>query len=98
MFLLPPPWPLLSEGYSQDKCTLLQDGITVSFGNDPEALEALDSDVVIVDHKHWGRLRVSGEDRLKFLHGQSTADFLAMQPGTGCTTVGPDFHTVRLAR
>ena len=41
---------------------------------------------MIVDHKHWGRLRVAGEDRLTFLHGQSTADFLALQPGSGCLT------------
>ncbi len=30
---------------------------------------------------------MAGEDRLTFLHGQSTADFLAMQPGRGCSTV-----------
>ncbi len=65
----------------------LQAGIPVSFGNDAEALEALDGGVVIVDHKHWGRLRVAGEDRLNFLHGQSTGDFLAMRPGSGCFTV-----------
>ena len=59
----------------------------MSFGNDAEALGALESGVVVVDHKHWGRLRVAGEDRLTFLHGQSTADFLAMQPGRGCLTV-----------
>lgn len=59
----------------------------MSFGNDAEALGALESGVVIVDRKHWGRLRVAGEDRLAFLHGQSTADFLSMQPGRGCSTV-----------
>ncbi len=66
--------------------TEVQDGIPISFGNDAEALEALDSGVVIVDQKHWGRLRVTGEDRLTFLHGQNTADFLALQPGSGCFT------------
>ena len=68
-------------------CACQQDGIPVTFSNDAEALGALESGVVIVDHKHWGRLRVAGEDRLSFLHGQSTADFLAMQPGRGCSTV-----------
>lgn len=61
--------------------------IPVSFGNDEAAGAALENGVVIVDRTHWGRLRVSGDDRLKFLHGQSTADFLALQPGTGCRTV-----------
>ena len=43
--------------------------------------------VVLVDRSHWGRLRVSGADRLKFLHGQSTAHFLGLQPGQGMDTV-----------
>ncbi len=43
--------------------------------------------VVLVDRSHWGRIRVSGADRLKFLHGQSTAEFLGQQPGQGLDTV-----------
>ena len=30
---------------------------------------------------------MSGEDRASFLHGQSTADIGALQPGQGCPTV-----------
>lgn len=44
---------------------------------------------VVVDRSHWGRLRLGGEDRLSFLHGQSTADVAALRPGTGCDTVRP---------
>jgi len=44
---------------------------------------------VLVDRSRWGRIRVSGDDRLKFLHGQSTADFLSLAPGQGTDTVGP---------
>ena len=54
---------------------------------DRKAAEALRIGAVLVDRSSWGRLRVSGEDRLRFLHGQSTASFLALQPGQGCETV-----------
>lgn len=40
-----------------------------------------------MDRSHWGRLRLSGEDRLAFLHGQTTNDIQALKPGTGCDTV-----------
>ena len=42
----------------------------VSYGNDEEALQAAEAGCCIVDQSGWGRLRVSGPDRLKFLHGQ----------------------------
>ena len=41
---------------------------------------------VVVDRSHWGRLRLAGDDRLAFLHGQSTNDINALTPGTGCDT------------
>jgi len=36
---------------------------------------------------HWGRIRVSDEDRIRFLHNQSTNDFQQLQPGQGCDSV-----------
>ena len=36
---------------------------------------------------HWGRLRVTGRDRLSFLHGQSTAKLTDLQPGEQTETV-----------
>jgi folate-binding Fe-S cluster repair protein YgfZ len=36
---------------------------------------------------HWGRMKISGEDRLKFLHSLSTADIIGMQPGQSFDTV-----------
>ncbi|CAK0742478.1 hypothetical protein CVIRNUC_001399 [Coccomyxa viridis] len=73
-----------------DRGAVVEGDVITSFGNDADALKALSDGIVIVDHKHWGRLRVSGADRLQFLHGQSTADFLALQPGRGCATVFVD--------
>lgn len=62
-------------------------GVAVSFGNDRAAFEAWQQGTVVVDRSHWGRLRLSGPDRQSFLHGQSTADINALQPGSGGDTV-----------
>lgn len=35
----------------------------------------------------WGILEFSDEDRLRYLHNQSTNDFTSRQPGEGCPTV-----------
>lgn len=47
----------------------------------------MQSGVAIADRSTCGRIRVSGDDRLSFLHGQSTADINALKPGQGCDTV-----------
>jgi tRNA-modifying protein YgfZ len=58
-----------------------------SFGNNAQALEAANSGAMLVDRSHWGKILVSGADRLRFLHNQSTADFNALKPGSSCNTV-----------
>ncbi|MBW4655361.1 MAG: folate-binding protein [Kaiparowitsia implicata GSE-PSE-MK54-09C] len=45
------------------------------------------STTIIQDCSHWGRILVSGGDRLRFLHNQSTNAFQQQQPGEGCDTV-----------
>ncbi|KAL3843695.1 hypothetical protein ACJIZ3_001098 [Penstemon smallii] len=55
--------------------------------NDDEALEAVDNGVAVVDLSNYGRIRVSGEDRIQFLHNQTTADFECLSEGQGCDTV-----------
>lgn len=59
-----------------------------TFGNARQAIAALDSGVVLADRSHWGRIRVGGEDRLAFLHNQSTNDFKGVAAGEGRDTVG----------
>jgi folate-binding protein YgfZ len=58
-----------------------------SFGNDGEAIAAARNGVALCDRRHWGRLQLSGDDKLRFLHNQSTNDFQRLQPGRGCETV-----------
>lgn len=61
--------------------------IPMSFKNDPEAIEATQKSVAIYDRSHWGLLKISGEDRLRFLHNQSTNSIQILKPGQGCDTV-----------
>lgn len=61
--------------------------IPVSFGNDSEALEAAQNGVALCDRSHWGLIKVTGSDRLRFLHNQSTNNFERLKPGEGCDTV-----------
>jgi hypothetical protein len=42
---------------------------------------------LIYDRSHWGLLRISGEDRLRYLHNQSTNNIQQLKSGQGCDTV-----------
>jgi tRNA-modifying protein YgfZ len=57
------------------------------FGNEAAALQAAQTGVAVCDRSHWGRILVSGADRIRFLHNQTTNDFNRLQPGQGCDTV-----------
>ena len=59
----------------------------LSFGNDAAALAAVTTGVVLVDRSHWGILEMTGADRLRFIHNQTTNAFTQRQPGEGCDTV-----------
>lgn len=65
----------------------IQEGIVVSFGNEKDALLAAKEGVALCDRTHWGRILVSDDDRLRFLHNQTTNDIQSLKPGTGCDTV-----------
>jgi folate-binding protein YgfZ len=66
---------------------ILEADIPVSFDNDRQALDAAKEGVAVYDRSHWGLLKLSGDDRLRYLHNQSTNDFQKLQPGQGCETV-----------
>ncbi len=64
-----------------------ESNIVLSFNNDAEALNAVKDGVVLCDRSGWGLLKIGGEDRLRYLHNQSTNDFESLQSGQGCDTV-----------
>ncbi|KAL4282239.1 hypothetical protein GQ457_03G002850 [Hibiscus cannabinus] len=76
-----------------------EEGIIETFDNDDEALDAFDNDVVVMDLSHFGRIRVSGDDRIQFLHNQTTANFECLSEGQGCDTVfvTPTARTIDIA-
>ena len=61
-------------------------GVITSFDNDEQALKAFNHGVAICDRSHWGLFKITGEDRLRYLHNQSTNEFEKLQPGQGCNT------------
>lgn len=67
--------------------TLTDKSIPASFGNEAAAREALQTGVAIYDSSDWGKVKLTGADRLRFLHNQTTNDFNILQPGQGCDTV-----------
>jgi hypothetical protein len=58
-----------------------------TFGNDAEAVEAMRTGVALVDRSDCGIIRVADDDRIDFLHNQTTADFKSLTPGQGTDTV-----------
>ena len=66
---------------------IFADGMVVSFGNDGLAHAAAKQGVAVCSRTHWGRIQVSDDDGLRFLHNQTTNDFQSLKPGQGCDTV-----------
>ncbi len=52
-----------------------------------DAIAAAKQTLAVCDRSHWGRIEVRDNDRLRFLHNQSTNDFQSLQSGQGCETV-----------
>jgi folate-binding protein YgfZ len=46
-----------------------------------EALAAATTGVALLDRSHWGRIRLTGADRRKFLHNMTTADVNGLPDG-----------------
>ncbi|MGB3692489.1 MAG: folate-binding protein [Spirulinaceae cyanobacterium] len=58
-----------------------------SFGNDSQALKAAQEKVALWDRSHWGLIKVCDQERLRFIHNQSTNEINQLKPGQGCETV-----------
>ncbi|MEM0980222.1 MAG: folate-binding protein, partial [Cyanobacteria bacterium P01_H01_bin.58] len=61
--------------------------VPMTYGNDEQARQAVSTGVALCDRSHWGRLRVTDADRLRFLHNQTTNQIQQLRPGEGCDTV-----------
>jgi glycine cleavage system aminomethyltransferase T len=74
------------------RCSVQDLTVPVRYDNDGEwkAREAWQYGVALTDRSHWGRLRLAGADRLRFLHAQSTQAIEGLQAGTGAQTVRCD--------
>jgi len=64
-----------------------ESGVVLGFDNETQVRAAIENSIAICDRSHWGMLKITGEDRLRYLHNQSTNDFEKLQPGQGCDTV-----------
>lgn len=49
-------------------------------------LSANPNGVMLYDRSHWGRIRLTGEDRVRFLHNQSSNKLQGRQAGECCDT------------
>lgn len=54
---------------------------------DAAAIQAAQDSIAVCDRSHCGIIRVSDDDRIRFLHNQTTNDFQSLKPGQGCDTV-----------
>jgi len=52
-----------------------------------DLLTTLTTQGAVYDCSHWGRLRLTGGDRLKFVHNQTSNNCLILKPGQGADTV-----------
>ena len=58
-----------------------------TFGNDTEVLNKINTSSFLYDCSYWGLIKLSGDDRIRYLHNQSTNDFNILKTGEGCETV-----------
>lgn len=64
------------------------EGIPLDFGIAPATVwQAAYGGVAICDRSHWGLLTLTGEDRQRFLHNQTTQSWQLRSPGQGGETV-----------
>ena len=59
----------------------------VSFGNPESEFQAAAGGIVVTDHSMFGRIEVTGKDRLDLLHRLSTNSLEGLPPGSTASTV-----------
>jgi len=61
--------------------------IPLSFGDDRVSLNILKEEILLFDRSHWGLIKLTGDDRQRFLHNQTTNKIESLQPDGGSDTV-----------
>ena len=64
-----------------------QGNTPISFHQDSFNINNIDEQLFLCDRSNWGLLCLQGEDRVRFLHNQSTNDIQTLKTGQGCDTV-----------
>lgn len=64
-----------------------EEDIPLTFNQDSQAITNIDDHLIFCDRSNWGLLSLTGEDRGRFLHNQSTNDIASLKAGQGCDTV-----------
>lgn len=59
----------------------------ISFSEKDFSLSQILENVTLCDRTHWGLLQITGCDRTRFLHNQSTNDIQSLSVGQGCNSV-----------
>ncbi len=52
-----------------------------------QVLSLIEKKIVLCHRSHWGLIKITDEERLRYLHNQTTNNFNSLQPGQGCQTV-----------
>lgn len=50
-------------------------------------INTINNSVTLIDRSNWGLLKITGDDRLRFLHNQTTNNIQSLKLGEGCDTV-----------
>ncbi|MBL1211326.1 MAG: folate-binding protein, partial [Geminocystis sp. GBBB08] len=50
-------------------------------------IDTIKNSVALIDRSNWGLLKITGDDRLRFLHNQTTNNIQGLKVGEGCDTV-----------
>lgn len=64
-----------------------QGNYPLTFGNDETFLHQINEQTFVYDRTHWGLIELTGNDRIRYLHNQSTNDINNLKVGQGCETV-----------
>lgn len=63
------------------------DSVPFTFNNDSTAIKAVSDSVVLCDRSDWGIIAITGDDRHRFLHNQTTNEIEKLKSGSGCDTI-----------